>query len=653
MERNMIPNLRSKWKLVVFQGVLTAILACPVTCALGVDVLILSESVSGGESSPEAQAAIALGYSVEVVDASGWLAKSQAQFASYRALILGDPVSEDIGRIQAAEQSRTIWAPIIDGNIIVVGADPVNHYGTVGARKLTTNAVAFALNQPNKTGLYICLSKYYVHAFGSPVPVLDRFGSFTVTGISDTDCYQASGIIVAAHPVLAGAPNGLTDADLYGWDCSVHQYFNTKPSTFEVFAEARFWSCALGTSTTLGPYIVTRGEALTPIAAVSGALDTTFNSGTGANATVHAIALQSDNILIGGEFTQVNGLPISSLVRLSSNGSVDTGFPTVAGPGEIDGPVYSIVIQPMVSDNKILVAGYFNAEGAQSSMIRYNTEGTYPDGTYDNSFFFEPLNYGPAVGYIPPAAVRSHIMFGVGPLKDIIAVGDFTYLDATSSVGRIGRFFGEDGRFDWNFSRDGADATVRSVHSHSQDNSFIIGGDFQTVGGQPRPHVARLHGNGDVDLSFSVGGNGFGPNNSVYAIKELTDGKLLIAGTFTDVGGYPRGYIARLHANGQLDIEGGGFAPCSWPNGPVYAIALDSAGRVLIGGAFTAVGSTPRNRIARLNPKGDLDVTFNPGTGANGEVRVITLHANGRILIGGNFTSYNNVPRNRIARLLP
>ncbi|MFU8844478.1 MAG: delta-60 repeat domain-containing protein [Bacteroidales bacterium] len=60
---------------------------------------------------------------------------------------------------------------------------------------------------------------------------------------------------------------------------------------------------------------------------------------------------------------------------------------------------------------------------------------------------------------------------------------------------------------------------------------------------------------------------------------------------------------------------------------------------------------TSRNRIARLNPDGSLDLTFNPVSGADDGVEVITLQSDGRILIGGHFTEYNGVSRNKIARI--
>jgi|SRR5882724_11587639 len=116
-------------------------------CSLHADtVLILADTVFGDVSSLEAQAAENVGYTVEVVDSAGWLAKSQAQFASYRALILGDPncVGDD-SPLQAAVQNRAVWSPVVKGNIIIVGTDPVLHAlnGNMGALKLSDKAVAF------------------------------------------------------------------------------------------------------------------------------------------------------------------------------------------------------------------------------------------------------------------------------------------------------------------------------------------------------------------------------------------------------------------------------------------------------------------------------------------------------------------------------
>src|SRR5258708_36949685 len=82
-------------------------------------VLILDTTVSGGIQSAEAQAAIAAGYTVDLVSANIWSQMTAADFAGYRAIILGDPDCGHVGSIAAAENNYLIWGSAINGNIII------------------------------------------------------------------------------------------------------------------------------------------------------------------------------------------------------------------------------------------------------------------------------------------------------------------------------------------------------------------------------------------------------------------------------------------------------------------------------------------------------------------------------------------------------
>jgi hypothetical protein len=91
-------------------------------------VLILDSSVSGGASSREAVFAAAAGYTVEVVSNADWASKSTADFATYRAIVLGDATcATSLIPIAAAEANKGVWGPAITGNVILVGTDPVFH----------------------------------------------------------------------------------------------------------------------------------------------------------------------------------------------------------------------------------------------------------------------------------------------------------------------------------------------------------------------------------------------------------------------------------------------------------------------------------------------------------------------------------------------
>ena len=96
---------------------------------------------------------------------------------------------------------------------------------------------------------------------------------------------------------------------------------------------------------------------------------------------------------------------------------------------------------------------------------------------------------------------------------------------------------------------------------------------------------------------------------------------------------------------GQSALDG--FDPNA--NGTVNVVVVQPDGKILIGGAFTTVLGVARNNIARLNTDGTLDTVFNPN--ANGSVFSIAIQADGKVLAGGNFTDICGQTRNRIARL--
>ncbi len=99
---------------------------------------------------------------------------------------------------------------------------------------------------------------------------------------------------------------------------------------------------------------------------------------------------------------------------------------------------------------------------------------------------------------------------------------------------------------------------------------------------------------------------------------------------------------ARAQTAGSVDSA---FNP--GVTGSYVTAAVQPDGKILLGGIFTSVGGQPRNNIARLNADGSVEstATFNPGTGASGEVQCVTVQADGKILLGGQFTTVNGTAR--------
>jgi len=190
----------------------------------------------------------------------------------------------------------------------------------------------------------------------------------------------------------------------------------------------------------------------------------------------------------------------------------------------------------------------------------------------------------------------------------------------------------------------GADDEVLAMCRQS-DGKVLIGGRFLMVDGAQRNRIARLHQDGSLDRSFDPGQ---GADGAVRAIVCQPDGRILVGGEFLNCGGILRPRLARLHSNGSLDTS---FTPGNGASGPVRAMALQANGRILIGGAFATYQGTPRNNIARVLEGGGLDTEFSPGTGTNGEVNALLVTADDKILLGGAFTLYAGVARGRIARV--
>ena len=176
------------------------------------------------------------------------------------------------------------------------------------------------------------------------------------------------------------------------------------------------------------------------------------------------------------------------------------------------------------------------------------------------------------------------------------------------------------------------------------DGKIIAGGSFTVYSGQSSSFIARINTNLYKDTTFNVG-SGF--NGQPTYLKLQSDGKVLVYGSFTLYNGSSASNFIRLNTDGSRDNS---FAPIP-PNGAINSIAIQSDGKMLIGGAFTQYNSQTVNYLVRINTNGSIDNTFNTGVGFNNTVNIINIQSDGKILVGGAFTTYQGATANRLVRI--
>jgi uncharacterized delta-60 repeat protein len=406
----------------------------------------------------------------------------------------------------------------------------------------------------------------------------------------------------------------------------------------------------------------------------SGSVDATFSSiGTTYGNDIYTIDTNSDeSIFLGGRFTIINKIIKHYMVQLQPNGLLDNTFPIGAGANS---SVKAILPQP---DGKLLLAGYFTEYNGTSSngIVRIN-----PDGSLDTSFniglganniinsialqpdgkiiiggrftAFNSIKQNFIARLNPDGSVDSNFNTGTGTNDYIYSIkiqedgkiliaGAFTKINQAlrNKIARLN----SDGSLDTSFigKIDGKDAEVYAV-TQQADNKIIIGGDFNQIGGEIRNGVARLNLDGSLDETFNTNAN----YQYVSNINIQNDHKIIIGGSFSSYNGVSN-YLVRLNENGTVDNTfntGLGF------NYLTHATAIQADGKIIVVGDFTKFDNNPRRYITRLHTNGAIDTDFNVGIGSNGTIRTVQVLADNKIMIGGDFTNYNGVAKHRIARI--
>jgi uncharacterized delta-60 repeat protein len=363
------------------------------------------------------------------------------------------------------------------------------------------------------------------------------------------------------------------------------------------------------------------------LAASAGTRDAAFSpTGAGLNGAVTALALQPDGrIVVGGAFTAYDGTPRARIARLMPTGALDASFDPGSG---LDGPVEAVALR---AGGDILAAGAFSkADGQNRGGLAEFGAGGALDSGFDS---------GAGTGGVAARAVVSL------PSGGAMLGGAFTSYGGISQTGIAE--IRADGTLEtgWFGYVGGPVPEVNTVVRRS-DGAVIAGGAFTLAQTTARGRIALFDAAGTVDPSYA---SGAGFDGSVEALALQPDSKVLVGGQFTSYDGMSRPRIARLNADGSLDTA---FAPGAGFDGSVEALALQPDGKVLVGGQFTSYDGTSRPRIARLNADGSLDTAFASGTGFDGTVEALAVQGDGGVLAGGAFSTFAGAAAPFVARLL-
>ena len=343
------------------------------------------------------------------------------------------------------------------------------------------------------------------------------------------------------------------------------------------------------------------------------------------DANVTAIETQTDGkILIAGKFTTTGAVLRKDIVRLNTDGTMDTTFDAGTGSDNI-GLILAIKLQ---TDGKIMVAGTFNTFNGEfrHSVVRLNT-----DGSVDGSFALSGLD------------VTFAFDLDIQPDGKILITA--SNLIGLSFVARFNTNGSNDGGIGQNFFTMSGGGYGYKLSYMASESKILVSARAGSPSNQA--NVAKVNISGGMDQTFSVIATGDPSDLQVFA-RSFVSGKILVWGKFTSVNQVARKNIAIVNTDGSLDPS---FVAVMNGAETILATAVQPDGKIIIAGSGFASNNAVSGNIARLNADGSVDTTFKPGRGSNNAVKALKILSTNKLMIGGSFFRYAGFPRAGIAQL--
>ncbi len=321
--------------------------------------------------------------------------------------------------------------------------------------------------------------------------------------------------------------------------------------------------------------------------------------------SVRAIAVQPDGkVVIGGDFTMVNGVPRNHLARLNADGTLDAAW----NP-DPDVEVYALA----VAGTTVYAAGFFGRIGGQPRRFLAALDGTTGAAT--------AWNPDPDKLVLAIAAAGSVVYAG----GDFDAIGGATRRKIAALDAATGNATA------WNPNATLASSNLAVQTIAVDGNTVYAGGDFTIIGGQSRNKLAALDAASGAATPWNPSPTG--PSDVGVDQIAVLAGTVYVAGAFTSIGGQARHRLAAIDA---ATGNATGWNPNPAPaNAFVFALAAGGS-TVYTGGTFTTIGGAARSFLAALDATTGNATAWNPSP--NNEVRALAA-SGGTVHVGGSFHS--------------
>lgn len=405
-----------------------------------------------------------------------------------------------------------------------------------------------------------------------------------------------------------------------------------------------------------------------------GTIDASYISEVDGGTIRDMAVLANNKVLLVGNFNEYNGQSIHRIVRIHSNGTVDSSY----NPAPTGISHSAVRVRP---DSNIVLVGWgafdkecvvLNSDGTHNTQLTpdpadLTLHGRLAPWTPDNEktlfidcgteyegqtvsgiFLVDSLmNLDPAVS---PTFGDSVYQYVRSPIEDwfiypdgrMIFVGNKTFGSDPELPAMIRVF--PDGSPDPTFQPSdlfvGPDpVNISNVHVDLNGDIYISGHFDAHDDATYRNGIMRLDSTGAFDHTF-MAGNGF--NDVVYEVVQLPDGRYIAGGEFTTFRGRPSRGIACITQAGELDTTfqiGSGIVTVGMKG--VCSLVVDAEGGIIVGGEFEEYNGIDRISLLRLNDDGTLDTNFHPFSdpatfAGRPDIYDIAIQANGQILVGGD-----------------